>query len=314
MEPEIASAPAPAAAPAAAPAPAEPAAAATPVPGPDRRARKDAIVQRVRDAQAKAAPAPAATTPVVPAKAPEPAPATVAPAPAPDPRLAALETEAAGLRTKLEEASKVKAAPKDVDGFVDYMEEAGFTMEQISELWLKRQDNPDHKVLSAAEKRLKAIEDKIAAGEKTQKEREDKTAAEASAAEGRKQIRGMLDGDKARWPRLTRDERNATEALSEAEGKAGDKARALIKAGGSWTEEVAKKLVMEALDEIEADRADRATRYAMPDIPARRTITATTGNTGTLPTPRPEPAEPLTREQKKAALLARVRAGQPKTT
>lgn len=188
------------------------------------------------------------------------------------------------------------------------------TIEKLSELYLKRQDNPAHKELSAAEKRLKAIEDKLAEGDRVLKEREQKAAFDVQREAGRKDMRALLDGDKARWPRLTRDERNTTEALGEAETKASEKARAIVAKGGKFTEEIAKGLIAEALDEIEKDRADRATRYSMPDIPARRTITATAGSTGTISERKPETEKPQTREQKKAEILARVRRGQPQTT
>jgi len=312
------------AAPAPAPAEAAPAATTEPAtPSPDaKRAKRDAIVARVRaatkasDEQAPAAtaapaPAPAATTTAVPA---EPAPA-----PSPDAaltaRLQALEAELNETKTKLTEREKVRAAPTDVEGLLDLMaENPDMTIEKLSELYLARQDNPAHKVLTAAEKRLAAIEAKIAAGEKAEKERAEKVAQDAQREAGRKDMRAILDGDKGRWPRLTRDERNATEAIAEAEGKAGERARELIARGGKFTEDVAKKLVAEALDEIEKDRADRHARYAPPDIPARRTITATAGSTGTVPERKPEAERPKTSAERKAEILARVRRGQPQTT
>jgi hypothetical protein len=316
----------PAPSPAAAPAPAPEAAAGGSSPAPEavspdqRRAKKDAIIKSVRAAAAKASGEPPPAEPK-PAETPEPKPAeTPKPAePAPDAalttRLAALEAELNETRGKLTEREKQRAAPTDVEGLLDLMaDNPDMSIEKLSELYLKRQDNPAHKELGAAEKRLAAIEAKIAAGEKAEKDRAERTAQEATAAEGRKAMRGILDGDKARWPRLTRDERNATEAVSEAESKAGDRARALIAKGGKFTEELGRQMVAEALDEIEKDRADRATRYAMPDIPARRTIGAGSGSTGTIPQSRAETAEPLSRDQRKREILARVRAGQPKTS
>jgi hypothetical protein len=321
MDESTTEAPAPAVAPVAAPETAAPATIAEPVAvSPDqRRAKKDAIIKSVRNAAAKAAAAtetPAETP--SPAETPKPAEAPKPAEPSPDAaltsRLAALEAELNETRTKLTEREKVRAAPANVEELVDLMSEnPDMSIEKLSELWLKRQDNPAHKEITAAEKRLAAIEAKIEAGEKAEKDRAERAAQESTAAEGRKAMRGILDGDKARWPRLTRDERNATEAVAEAESKAGDRARALIAKGGKFTEEVGRTMVAEALDEIEKDRADRATRYAMPDIPARRTITASAGSTGTVPQLKPESDAP-TREQKKAQILARVRAGQPKNS
>lgn len=290
---------------------------ATPALAPqDKASKRAAIVKSVRAAQAAAAvePEPAAVTPK-PATTATPA-ATVAPVAVATPdtgltdRLAALERELNDTRSKLTEREKVRAAPSDVEGILDLMSEnPDMTIEKISELYLKRQDNPAHKELSAAEKRLAAIEAKIAAGEKAEKDRADRAAGATAEADGLKVARGIIDEGKSRWPRLTRDERNITEAIPEA----ADRAFKML-GGKEASPEKRRELFMAALDEVEKDRAERATRYSMPDIPARRTITATAGSNGTLPQPKPDSEQPLSKEDRKRKILARVRAGQPKTT
>ena len=270
-------------------------------------------MKAVRAAQTAAAsadpPAPAATpTP----KLADP-PAAAAPVSTVDSelttRIKALEEELNGAKAKLTEREKMRTAPADVEGLLDLMAELGdaATMEKLSEAYLARQDNPAHKVLTAAEKRLAAIEAKIAEGEKAEKERAERAAQQAAAAEGEKVARGIISEGKARWPRITRDDRNIAEAMNDAA------TRALKKAGDKQlTQAQRMDAFRDALDEVEKDLADRHARYAMPDIPRKPTISSATGSTGTVPQPRTE--KPLTRAEMKAQILARVRAGQPSTT
>ncbi len=304
----------------AAPAPAttDSAPAATPEPAPaspdTKRAKRDALVARVRaGAKVSAEPAPAAT-----ASEPVTAPAATS-APKPETaatvtndaglteRLAALEAELNETKTKLTEREKARLAPTDVEGLLDLMSEnPDMSIEKLSELYLKRQDNPAHKELTAAEKRLKAIEDKIAEGERIAKEREQQAVQAAVAAECERVARGIIAGDKGRWPRVTRDERNIVEAMNDAA------IRAVKKAGDKQlTQKQREDAFREALDDVEKDLADRHARYAPPDIPARRTITASAGSTGTVTERKPSDDRPKTTADRKAEILARVRRGQP---
>lgn len=305
MEPSTEATPSTAAA--ATPAVAEPVATPTPAPQ-DKAAKRAALIKSVRAAQA-AAPvaAPAAAEPVAITTAVA-APALTPTVPADTglaDRIAALEAELNGTKTKLAEREKVRAAPTDVDGLLDLMSEnPDMSIEKLSELYLARQDNPAHKALTAAEKRLAAIEAKIAVGEKAEKERAERTAQQAAASEGEKIARSIITADKGRWPRVTRDDRNIVEAMNDAATRAVKKA-----ADKPLSQAQRADAFREALDEVEKDLAERATRYSLPDIAPRRTITNAAGSTGTIPEPVAD--KPMTHDQRKQAILARVRRGQP---
>lgn len=210
-------------------------------------------------------------------------------------------------------ASLIARAKDDPAALLDDLAEHGITLESISTSFLKRQDNPAHKELTAQQKEIADLKARLDAKEKAEKDAN--TASEASKAEatGREAVKTMVDGDKARWPVITAHADNASEAIPDAIAAARIVGKKL---GRLPTATEAEKILGDCLDEIEKSLTAKGARYRKPDIapaaPARRTIAAPAGTAGAA-RGAPAAAPQSLYDRKREIVAAARRAGQPKS-
>lgn len=223
-------------------------------------------------------------------------------------------TEAKGkIPTEDKYATLIARAKDDPAVLLDDLAEHGITLESISTSFLKRQDNPAHKELTAQQKEIADLKARLDAKEKAEKDAT--TASEASKAEatGREAVKTMVDGDKARWPVITAHADNASEAIPDAIAAARIVGKKL---GRLPTAAEAEKILGDCLDEIEKSLTAKGARYRKPDIapaaPARRTIAAPAGTTGG-PRAASGAAPQSLSDRKREIVAAARRAGQPKS-
>lgn len=239
------------------------------------------------------------------------------PAATPDPRDAAiadLTSKLTALEAKLTapakteeakpdryEALKAKLAKHPSHIFEEFPELGG--LEKVSDDWLKRQDDPAYERTIAVADEVKELREKLAAKDKADEDAKKAAAADAAQKAGRDGVKGLVDADKARWPRISRDVANLDEAVGTAIAAA---QKVAIKLGRDIPEEEARKIVADCLDDVEKDFAARAGRYALPDISAapkpRAGLVEGGGSVGAVRDPAP-PAAKLT----KAQIIERVR-------
>ena len=219
-------------------------------------------------------------------------------------RIAALTKQVAELQ-KLTERAKVadeyeslrERIKRDPSAVLDAFE--GLGLEEISEAYLKRQQNPAHAQLTEQEKKheeLKAAHEKLVAELAAEKQ----AGADRAAAE---QGTGILSAEAERWPIASREE-NRAEAVHEAL-LATRKVAAKMK--GPVSDEKAEAIFRDCLDGVEKDFEARGQRYSRAppkagEKPRLRTIAAPAGNAGDGAR-RPPAPEKLTKEQ----ILERVR-------